>query len=81
MIVKMKLIESRAVEYAKKFAKSWEFFLISSDSYMDGYRQALKDNTIQEVGSNEVVMEFKEGEHQLTPATFEKWKNEQNQKG
>lgn len=34
--------EALCIEYCEKFLKSWEFYTISKDSYLNGFNDALK---------------------------------------
>jgi len=85
MIVKMKAREKKCVEYAdKRFKKSWELSACSKDSYLEGYRQAVEDCkarlnglivgpvVLNDVGCEEVEMEFKDGEHMLGTKMLDK---------
>ena len=55
--------EKQSIDYAKRF-KSWEHICISKDAYLSGYRQALED--VQRGLTEEVEVEFENGDHQLT---------------
>lgn len=62
MLVKMKKFEQVCYDYCKRFKKNWEFYCISSDSWLNGYYHGLK----QSQTDNEIVeVEFKDGEHQI----------------
>lgn len=76
----------RQRENSKRFARNWQDYLIAADSYRDGYKAALADlssalgkevvdNIISEQDKITVDVEFFEGEHQLSSATFTKWEN------
>jgi hypothetical protein len=77
MKVKMTLKEKHAKEYCEKFKKSWDFYCIASDSYLNGYRQAIIDcnsdydrapdylTNFDLVGEDEVEVELKDGEHMI----------------
>lgn len=55
-------------KYTSRFTKSWEYACLSGDAFIAGYQCALKD------GMNEVVeVEREDGEHQLSPRTFNLW--------
>jgi hypothetical protein len=71
----MKQFEKEAVEYAKQFTKDWDYAIVAMDAYMAGYRAAKKDLD-PESGNKQVDMALEDGTHQLTEATFRKWKQE-----
>ncbi len=58
-------------EYCKKFSKDWETYCLVSDSYLAGYHS-------RGVNSNDEIPTepAKDGQHQLTPRTFIKWKKD-----
>lgn len=74
----MKRFEKLASDFSKKY-KQWDYIIISSESYIAGYKQALLDANLviknqdglltqlhSFVGQEEVEVEFKDGSHQLT---------------
>lgn len=73
MKVRMKIIELLATKHAQKFTKNWDYFTLSSAGFLAGAKAAsTNDNVVVE----ETILD---GEHQLSVATFNKWK-EQNKK-
>ena len=62
MIVKMKMYEKLAMDFAKQY-KNWELQCLAKDVYLAAYRQGIKDGDINL--TKEVEVEFKDGEHQL----------------
>lgn len=66
----MKRYELFAVEHAKRFTKAWDYFCIATDAFFAGYR---KGKEYIPKHDNEVEVDI---EHQLTAASFEKWKEE-----
>lgn len=73
MKVKMKISEKMAIDYANKFKKNWEHFIIASDAYLSGVKDTLEVlSTIPELDkdflamlSSLVEVEYKDGEHQI----------------
>jgi hypothetical protein len=78
MLVKMKRYEKLAGDHAKKFAKAWDYYCVATGAYLEAYKQAKEDILNGLNGEEEVEVQYLDGEHQLSAATFKKWKDEQN---
>jgi len=86
MKVKMKKYEQLAIENSNKY-KDWAHVCIAKDAYLEGYKRALKNaqEFINEkridcqyylmefdVGTEEVEIEFEDGDHQLSQRALNK---------
>lgn len=83
MKVTMKTLEKLCNDYRAKFKKNWEFYTLSGDAWLDGFRTAqaeasrlAKENNasftakaIREMLSDNVDVELKDGEHQIGAKT------------
>jgi hypothetical protein len=78
MQVKSKKYEYSAGLFAKRFANAWDYFCIATSGYLSGYRQARQDAGMPSLGNEEVEYEVNDGLHQLSIASFKKWKEEIN---
>ena len=70
MKIKMKAYEILAVSYAKRFAKTWDYWTLAKDAYLQGYRDGAE---VPEGLNHEVTGEIEAGEHQLSIASFQNW--------
>lgn len=80
----MKRYEYLATEHAKRVTKTWDYFILACDSFLSGYKAALKDSdmkisysdpyeSVLDVGSEEVEVDIPDGQHQLSVASFNAW--------
>lgn len=86
MKVKMKSWEKSAIEHARRFTSSWDYWILSASGFQEGYKQAREDANKEllknilfnplEAGEEPVEVEFKDGKHSLAAASFNKWKQE-----
>ncbi len=58
-------------DYCKRFSKDWQSYCTASDAYLNGFKSR-GTNSYDELPEPEL----KDGEHQLTPRSFIKWKEE-----
>lgn len=73
----MTRMEYNAVQYAKIFAKDWDYFCIAVGAYMNGFRDA-EAMFIHSDMKSEDEEKNDTKEHQLSASTFKKWQ-EQNE--
>lgn len=82
--MKVKRWTTLVIDYARRVAKNWDYYCLVADAYSAGYRQAKEDcqffndaTDFSSVGNNEVDFEeSKDGLHQLSTRTFEKWQKD-----
>ena len=76
MKVTMKRYEKLAVDFAKKYAAGWDYFVVAVGAFMVGYEWAREDcaEGDEYPGEEAVTVEMTDGEHQLSNASFEKWR-------
>lgn len=71
MKVLMTKFEQLAVQHGKRYAKNWDYFCIAAGAYLEAWRESKKQD-----GTEIVEVVYEDGEHQLSPSTFNKWKQE-----
>lgn len=76
----MKHYEKLAIEYSKRFAKSWDYFCLTCDAFTAGYNRGYDDHYELVPANAEVEYTMPtDGTHQLTIKTFLKNKRESEQ--
>lgn len=86
MYVEMTELEYQALQHAKKYAKNWDYFILIVEAYIQGYKKCKEDvkrdlsfeyqDELWFADEIQTEVEFDNGEHQLSSATFERWRNE-----
>jgi len=68
----MRKWEILCTEFAKRYTKAWDYFIVSTDSYSKGYHDALEHGKMEEVVEREIV----DAQHQLSVRSFFQWEKE-----
>lgn len=72
----MKRYNKQSIEYAKRYTKDWDYFIIATDAYGQGFCDAKQEANLPNLGNDEIEYTSTDGKHQLTATSFLKWKKD-----